>query len=179
MRAPCLRALALLLGCGAPPSSSNEPTADEDSGPGTSSDAIPGDDTDSSNADAPLVPDTACSENDPRSAPIDLAVLPDAGEAPFVDAIGKATKSLRVMVYQMGYGGILDAITAKAQAGLDVRVILDGATPKSVNDKDKTALETAGARGHLWDAKVSYIQPQITLGDQAVSIRPAGNFLKS
>lgn len=125
----------------------------------------------------PIVP--ACKETDPRSVPITIATLPDEGEAPFVDAIQSATQSIHVMVYQMGYGGILDAITAKAKAGIDVKVILDGVTQKSVNDKYKTALEAAGAQVHWSDPQFSYMHAKVIVIDDARAIVSTGNYLKS
>ena len=37
-----------------------------------------------------------------------IVTLPEAGEAPFVSALSATKTSIDVMVYQMGYGGVLD-----------------------------------------------------------------------
>src|SRR2546423_257058 len=66
-----------------------------------------------------------CQPTDPRSPPVAVFPTPEAGEAPYVDALNRARRSIRVMVYQMGQGGILDALIAKAKAGLSIKVILD------------------------------------------------------
>lgn len=129
-------------------------------------------------ADAPPTP-RACDATDPRATPVDLYVLPDAGEAPFVDAVGRAQRSVRVMVYQMGYGGILDAIVAKAKAGLDVRVILDGNTQRDVNDKYRIALEAAGAKVEWSDPTFSYMHAKVMVIDDREAIVSTGNYLKS
>jgi cardiolipin synthase A/B len=130
-------------------------------------------------ADTMIPPGTACSEMDPRAVPVELSVLPDAGEKPFVDVINSATTSLRVMVYMMGYGGILDAINAKASAGVDVKVILDGQTQIDVNTKYKTALEAAGAEVRWSDPQFSYMHAKYILADGAVAIISTGNYSKS
>ena len=59
-----------------------------------------------------------------------------------------ATKTIRVMVYQMGPGPIIDTLEAKARAGVNVRIILDLAQ-KSVNDKYMDAPEGGRRRRHL------------------------------
>src|SRR4051794_27564268 len=82
--------------------------------------------------DAELVPapdaaqnTTHCTATDPRATPVEVVATPEAGEAPYVNALSAATTSIDVMIYEMGYGGILDTLKAKASAGIAVRVLLD------------------------------------------------------
>ncbi|MCC6903044.1 MAG: hypothetical protein IT377_29005 [Polyangiaceae bacterium] len=120
----------------------------------------------------------ACSELDPRSVPAELAVLPEAGEAPFVTALSAAKTSIDVMVYQMGYGGVLDALTAKAKAGVTVRAILD-TSQKSVNQKYHDALVQAGAQVVWSDPDFTYMHAKLIVVDDAVAVISTGNYLKS
>jgi len=120
----------------------------------------------------------ACSELDPRAVPAEVAVLPDAGEAPFVNALASAQSSIDVMVYQMGYGGVLDTITSKAKAGVEVRVILDVAQ-KSVNQKYMDALLAAGADVQWSDPEFTYMHAKLILVDGSVAVISTGNYLKS
>ncbi len=124
--------------------------------------------------DAPV-----CDVAAPRSVPVSVAALPDAGEAPFVGAIAGATKSVHVMVYDMGYGGILDALLAKAKAGVEVKVILDGVTQKSVNDKYKIMLEAAGAEVHWSDPQFDYMHAKVLIVDGARAVVSTANYGKS
>src|SRR5262249_29873658 len=66
-----------------------------------------------------------CDPLAPRAAAPEVSVLPDDGEPPQVNVLQKAQSSIRMMIYEMGYGGILDTIEAKAASGVQVRVILD------------------------------------------------------
>lgn len=123
-------------------------------------------------------PTPACSELDPRSVPAELAVLPDAGEAPFVSVLEKAQSSIDVMVYQMGYGGVLDTLTAKAKAGVKVRVILD-VSQKSVNQKYMDVLVAAGADVVWSDPDFTYMHAKLIVVDGQTAVISTGNYLKS
>ena len=123
--------------------------------------------------------DTACAPTDPRSTPTSLSVLPDAGEAPFVDRLQTATKSIRVYGYLMGYGGILDTLTAKAKAGIDVRVILDGVSQRDVNEKYRVVLEAAGAKFQWSDPKFSNMHAKVLVIDGIEALISTGNYSRS
>jgi phosphatidylserine/phosphatidylglycerophosphate/cardiolipin synthase-like enzyme len=125
---------------------------------------------------AALVP--ACSELDPRTVPLEIAIQPDEGEAPFVNALATARKSIRVMVYQMGYGGVMDALTSKAQAGVDVRVILDLAQI-DVNQKYHDALTAAGAKVEWSDDAFTYMHAKLLIIDETLAVISTGNYLES
>jgi phosphatidylserine/phosphatidylglycerophosphate/cardiolipin synthase-like enzyme len=107
--------------------------------------------------------------------PLELAVLPGAGTAPFTSAIARAKRSIRVMVYLMGTGPILDALEAKARAGIDVRVILDVAQ-RDVNDKYRTRLEAAGAKVIWSDPAFSYMHAKVILVDEAEAVVSTGTY---
>jgi hypothetical protein len=59
-----------------------------------------------------------CNATDPRTVPVTIAATPEAGEAPYLEALAGAQHSISVEIYLMGYGGILDQLVAKAQATL-------------------------------------------------------------
>src|SRR4051812_38549761 len=88
-------------------------------------------------ADLAPPPPPACEANSPRYSPTRLAVFPDESETPYVQVAAGAEKSLRVMVYLMGRGGILDTLKSKAQKGVSVRVILDGGQSSNVKYRDE------------------------------------------
>lgn len=127
----------------------------------------------------PLVPDTACNATDPRSTPVVVSTLPDDGEAPYVALLQKATRTIRVLGYEMGYGAVLDALQAKAKAGLDVRVILDGNTQRDVNDKYRAMLEAAGAKFQWSDPSFSYMHAKTMVVDETEAVVSTGNYGKS
>jgi phosphatidylserine/phosphatidylglycerophosphate/cardiolipin synthase-like enzyme len=120
----------------------------------------------------------ACTPLAPRTEPVDVAVLPDAGEGPYLSAIASAKASIRVMVYQMGYGGILSALEAKAHSGVSVRVILD-AGEKDTNKKHFTSLTKAGADVIWSDSQFPYMHAKVLVVDDSVAVISTGNYAKS
>lgn len=126
----------------------------------------------------PTKPAPACDVLTPRTKPLELFVQPDVGSAPFVAAITKATKTIDVMVYQMGYGPILDGLEAKAKAGVTVRVILD-LSQKNVNQKYMDRLLAAGANVIWSDPQFTYMHAKVILVDGAEAIISTGNYSES
>src|SRR5256885_880498 len=63
-------------------------------------------------ADAAVAP--VCSPTAPRPPPATLAIFPDQGEAPYVDVAASAERTLDVLIYLMGTGGVLDTLERKA-----------------------------------------------------------------
>jgi phosphatidylserine/phosphatidylglycerophosphate/cardiolipin synthase-like enzyme len=117
---------------------------------------------------------TACQATDPRSNPLEISLLPDDGEKPFVDFISQAKHSVHVLIYLIGNGAILDQLKAKAREGLDVRVILDA--DKSSNQKYFEELKQAGAQVIWSDAKFAYMHAKIIIIDDKEAILSSGNF---
>src|SRR4051812_13412592 len=116
---PFLFSLALTA-CGGSPTDPSAPAGDE--GPVVEQPA-PGMPTASPTATAtapttkpPVAP--ACSPLVPRTVPLEVSALPEAGATPFVSVLSRATRTIRVMVYEMGTGPIIDALEAKARAGV-------------------------------------------------------------
>lgn len=79
---------------------------------------------------------------------ISIIVEPDGNAASqLVAAIAAAHTSIDVTMYEMSNDSIINALKARAQAGVSVRVVLDGSTTnKSFNTPAKTTLTTAGAQ---------------------------------
>ncbi len=127
---------------------------------------------------AASAPATACEALSPRAKPLELFVFPDVGTAPFVDAIGRATRSIDVMVYLLGTGAILDGLVAKAAAGVKVRVILD-LSKKSINERYKAKLEAAGATVIWSDPQFTFMHAKFMLVDDAEAIVSTGNYGES
>lgn len=127
--------------------------------------------------DAALPVADFCNATDPRPAPIEIFATPEAGEAPYVDALARATASIDLSIYLMGYGGILDQLEAKAHAGVKVRVILDQGK-KSTNQKYYDRLVAAGAEVMWSDPQWDYFHNKYFVVDGKVAVFSTGNFSK-
>src|SRR2546423_3917478 len=128
--------------------------------------------------DLAALPDLAfarvCDPLAPRATAPEVSVLPDDGEPPQVDVLMKAQHDIRMMIYEMGQGGILDAIKAKAAAGVQVRVILDqGATS---NQKYFTDMQAAGIDVRWSDPKFPYMHAKFFVVDGAQAVISTGNY---
>lgn len=136
--------------------------------------------------DAPAIgnPDAAenlpdfCNATDPRAQPVEIVATPEAGEAPYVTALAAAQTSIDVMIYEMGYGGILDTLKAKAQAGVTVRVLLD-TSQQDVNQKYYDQLTAAGAQAKWSDPKFTYQHAKFFVVDHQVAVMSTGNYSKT
>ena len=131
--------LALLLAaCGAP--SGNSPGgSDGNTGSGTID--APG--SGSGTADAAMTP----------PGDIQIIVEPNGNKASeLVTAINNAQHSIYMTMYEIDNTSIVNALTAKAKAGLDVQAVIDGSTTtKSFNMSAFTTLQTAGVNC-VWSA---------------------------
>ena len=119
----------------------------------------------------------ACNATDPRTVPVEVVATPEAGEAPYLEALDAATASIRVQVYLMGYGGILDRLKAKAAAGVDVRVILDR-SKRDTNEKYATQLTAAGAQVMWSDTAFTFTHSKYFVVDERVAVMSTGNYSK-
>ena len=139
------------------------------------------DDTIDLEPDAPPAVDAAadefCNATDPRTVPLEILATPEAGEAPYVEALAEADHSIRLQVYLMGYGGILDTLKAKAAAGVDVKVILDR-KKMSTNQKYFDQLVAAGAQVKWSDPKFTYFHAKYFVVDDEVATMSTGNYSK-
>ncbi|MBS2012335.1 MAG: hypothetical protein JST00_05590 [Deltaproteobacteria bacterium] len=117
----------------------------------------------------------ACSPAVPRTTPLEVSVLPDAGATPFVSVLQRATRSIRVMVYQMGTGPIIDTLEAKAKAGVKVQIILD-VYQKDTNEKYMTRLQAAGAQVIWSDPKFQYMHAKVIVVDEKEAVISTGNY---
>lgn len=116
-----------------------------------------------------------CNATDPRTAPVEVGVQPDDGEKAYVEMIGRAQKSIRVLIYIMGRGGILDGLKQQATAGKDVRVILDQGQV-TTNQKYYDELKAAGAKVLWSDPQFSYMHAKVMIGDEAEAVVSTGNY---
>jgi phosphatidylserine/phosphatidylglycerophosphate/cardiolipin synthase-like enzyme len=132
--------------------------------------------------DAAVVVDTApphgfCNATDPRTVPVEVVATPEAGEQPYLDALAQADHTIRLQVYLMGYGGILDTLKAKAAAGVDVKVMLDR-KKLSTNQKYYDQLVAAGAQVKWSDPKFTYFHAKYFVVDDEVATMSTGNYSK-
>lgn len=116
-----------------------------------------------------------CSPDVPRTVPVSISLGPEEGDTPFVESLSKAKTSIRVMVYMMGYGGILDTLKQKAGAGVSVRVILD-VSQIDVNQKYFDALTAAGAEVRWSDPGFKYMHAKAFVVDDAEAVISTGNY---
>jgi len=135
-----------------------------------------GDDASDDVAEVSLPP--ACSETVPRTPPAQLLVMPDAGQGPFVDSLQKATASIHALSYDLGTGGILTTLEAKAKAGLDVRVILD-TSEQSFDQPAFDALKAAGAQVEWSAPQFTYMHAKTFVVDGKEAVVSSGNFVLS
>lgn len=140
----------------------------------TGDDAPPDGKADSPDGDTP----DFCNATDPRAMPIEVAVTPEAGEAPYLDALTRAQHSIDLQVYLMGYGGILDQLKAKAAAGITVRVILDRAKIDT-NQKYEGMLTAAGAQVKWSDEDFVFQHSKFFIVDGEVAVISTGNYSKT
>lgn len=135
--------------------------------------APPADAAPSADAAGPVP--TACSVDVPRAVPLEVAVEPDAGATPFTDVLATAKTSIKILIYEMGTGPIIDAIAAKARAGVKVEMILD-VSEKSVNQKYMDQLTAAGANVIWSDPQFSYMHAKVLVVDEADAVVSTGNY---
>jgi phosphatidylserine/phosphatidylglycerophosphate/cardiolipin synthase-like enzyme len=117
----------------------------------------------------------ACAPLVPRTTPLEVSVLPDAGATPFVSVLGRATKTIRVMVYEMGTGPIIDTLEAKARAGVKVQIILDVAQ-QGTNQKYMDRLKAAGADVIWSDTRFQFMHAKVLIVDGAEAVISTGNY---
>ena len=118
--------------------------------------------------------DRACAPLDPRMVPAEVSVQPEDGEAPFVDVLKGATRSIRVFCYLMGKGSVLDTLKAKAAAGVDVRVILDQGY--SANQDMYLELQRAGITVLWSDPQFPYMHAKAMVVDDSDAVVSTGNY---
>ena len=128
--------------------------------------------------DAALPTDHFCGATDPRTVPVEIAATPEAGEQPYLDALAQAQAQVRVEIYEMGAGGILDALTTQAKAGIEVDIIFDQ-SKKSVNQKYSDLLAAAGAHVAWSDPQFTYQHAKFILVDDRVAAISTGNFSRT
>lgn len=156
--------------------------------PDEGGDPIDGDNPDLLGAEAPdlartnddggaVDPGDHCDPLSPRSEPVTVYALPDAGEAPYVDVLKTATTSIRVTAYLMGYGGILDTLKEKCGAGLDVQILFDQG--QDANDKYETMLADAGCQTKRTDPVFPYYHAKVIIVDGARAVVSTGNYSKT
>ena len=137
-----------------------------------------GPDANGSGNGAPAPVDDYCNATDPRTVPIAIAATPEAGEAPYLEALAGAQTSIDVAIYLMGSGGILDQLEAKARAGVAVRVILDQ-HKIATNQKYYDRLVAAGAQAKWSSPEFAFFHAKFFVVDRAAAVMSTGNYSKS
>lgn len=102
---------------------------------------------------------------------ISIIVEPDGNSASqLVTAINGATTSISVTMYEMSNTSIINALKARAQAHVPVKVILDGSsTNKSFNTSAKNTLTTAGAQVVWSNPSFTYTHEKTIIIDDKVA----------
>ena len=131
---------------------------------------------DAATIDAPSVPHF-CNATDPRAVPVAIVATPEAGEQPYLTALATAQHSIRVEIYEMGYGGILTALENAAMSGIDVKIIFDK-SEIAVNQKYSDLLAAAGAQVMWSSPQFTYQHAKFFVVDDATAVISTGNFSK-
>lgn len=126
-------------------------------------------------AQAEAAPPPACSENDPRTRPAKLIVMPDDGEGAFVSVLQQATKSIDLMIYDLGTGQILTELLTKAKAGVAVRAILDQ-SEQSFDQPAFDSLTGEGAKCEWSSTQFTYMHAKTFVVDGRTAVVSSGNF---
>ena len=117
----------------------------------------------------------ACEPDSPRATPLQIWVLPEAGPAPFVQALSEARRSIKITIYQMGEGPILEMLERKARSGVRVQVIFDGAQ-SSFNHPAFDRLHEAGARVHWSSPEFYFTHAKTMILDDSVALIATANY---
>jgi phosphatidylserine/phosphatidylglycerophosphate/cardiolipin synthase-like enzyme len=171
--APLLVVLGALSACSAHPADADPAAAAEGPAAEQPGGQMPDPGAPATTPPTPVTP--ACSPLVPRTTPLEVSVLPDAGATPFVSVLARATKTIRVMVYEMGTGPIIDALEAKARAGVKVQMILDVAQ-MSVNQKYMDQLKAAGADVIWSDTAFQFMHAKVLVVDEKEAVVSTGNY---
>lgn len=115
-----------------------------------------------------------CTMTGQRAQAIDVHVQPEVGEAPYLEVIRGAQRSLRIMVYEFTSDVVRDAVLARVAAGVDVRVVLDR-TQTGDNQATFDALKAAGAQVTWSDPRYVYTHAKVLIADEAVALVSTGN----
>lgn len=118
---------------------------------------------------------------------LQLFVLPEATDAPILQAIAKAKKVVRVQVYMLTHTGLMDALIAAKRRGLDVQVMLESRPynpgnpnmPLPTNKKAAKYLGEAGIEVRWTSQTFRYTHAKSLIVDDAVVFVSTANFTKS
>jgi cardiolipin synthase len=81
-----------------------------------------------------------------------LIVLPDDAAGPILDAIGKASKSLRIKMFVFSDPSLVDAVIAAQKRGVKVRVMLNPARRSGEEDNEETRKKLSRASVEVIDS---------------------------
>jgi len=151
---------ALALACACSPAANETPPPDD-----AGTDAV----------EEEAAPPPACDETDPRSPPLSLIVMPDAGQTPFSNALAAATTSIAMLIYDLGAGQVRDTLVAKAKAGVSVRVIF-AVSEQTYNQTAYDQLAAAGAQVEWSSPEFTYMHAKAFVVDGAHALVSTGNF---
>jgi cardiolipin synthase len=130
---------------------------------------------DSSDSEESDLSARGCTPTSRRAHALVLNVEPDDASGPWTAAMSNVKTSIRVLIYQMGAGPILDGLIAAAHAGRDVRVIMDK-SQEPVNTKYMTLLTAAGAKVIWSDPQFSFMHAKVMIVDDDVAVVSTGNY---
>lgn len=88
--------------------------------------------------------------------PRQLIILPDQTAKPFVDAVDKAKKSIRVKMFLFSHVGLMDAIIRAKNRGVKVRVMLNPARRSGKTENAATAKKLRAAGVDVKDSNPAF-----------------------
>lgn len=84
-------------------------------------------------------------------AQINVALTPDAGYTLVLDALRGATRSLQMELYTFDHARLADVLAERAQAGVQISLLLEGAPSGGMKDEDRwAASRVAQAGAQVW-----------------------------
>jgi phosphatidylserine/phosphatidylglycerophosphate/cardiolipin synthase-like enzyme len=118
---------------------------------------------------------------------LQLFVLPEATDAPILQAIANAKKSVKVQVYLLTHTGLMDALVAAKARGLDVQVMLESRpynpgnpnSPLPTNKKAAAYLAKGGIEVRWTSDAFRYTHAKGLIVDDSVVYVSTANFTKS
>jgi len=85
-----------------------------------------------------------------------LVVLPDDSAKPILDAIGNASKSLRVKMFVFSAPALLEAVVSARRRGVKIRVILNSARRSGEEDNEQTRKQLLRAGVEVVDGNPAF-----------------------
>ncbi|MEB3197041.1 MAG: phospholipase D-like domain-containing protein [Candidatus Sericytochromatia bacterium] len=121
------------------------------------------------------------------STGLQLHVMPDERDAFFLQSLASAKRSIKLQVYILTHAGVIDALIAAHQRGVEVKVLLEEkpynpgnpGAPLPTNRAAAKRLTDAGVACRWTNPRFRYTHAKVVTLDETVSFVSTANFTKS